>query len=1138
MSDLTQRHRLAAIGTPLEEDRLLLRRLQGHERISEPFLYRVEMASEDADIPFEELMGEQATIRLTDHDSTKVRYFNGIVADICQLEPEQGLNRYEATLVPWLWFLHKSSDCRIFQKKTIPEILTEVFKGHGFEDFEQRLSGSYPALEYCVQYRESDFNFVSRLMEEVGIYYFFVHENGKHTLILADSVAAHDPCSDYPALVYVGPDSPFSAANEVQRWEPFKKVTPGGFELLDFNFAEPKTEHKAEAEDPRPHSLSAFQQFEYEGEFTEDGGSEPAGKIQFEDLAKVRLQALQAEHRTARGESTCRGLILGHLFDLEGCYRQDQNGKHFIIEITHSIDLGEYLSTGRVPVDRFYTCAFLAIPADVDYRPPRRAPRPRVAGPQTAVVVGREGEEIDTDKFGRVKVLFHWDRDPDEPEDGKSSCWVRVAQNWAGKKWGAFFLPRVGHEVIVDFLEGDPDRPIITGRVYNGDNLPPYPLPDEKTKSTIKSSSTPDKDGHNELRFEDKKNSEQIYIHAEKDMDVRIKNNFRETNYGNRDVRVGWEKDGDRGGDYKILVRQDENVHIENDQFELVDNDSHLTIKGERTESFEKSKMTRVEEKAVLNTTDRIVEAGDSISHKTKEMFLQGAMAVHVKGMKIHVEGTNISLKSGPSFITISPAGVDISGPMVKINSGGSGQSATEPEAAPDIEVLEPFDAALASDSRSGGRGRGSGRSRVRGGGVLTPIRAPDYEPPPTPPPPRPPGPPPAPPEPERPCGIKALEVSCSHNERKAVGGRLLVVPSPSGNFSYAREIGRGDYAFGFEIAKKWGGSDLVSVKLIAEEPGEEQYAINTSPSAGRSSWNPGSSTSTSMESPETDDVWLKNFQPVGRYIFGKGCDDVIQQCEVFVFPSDSYEYSLKIAGFRKIINEVNEALKAIFQGSWGPVTITPSITGPSGQLKASHGWKEDSAGDKASYDLTFEASLSPIGGVTFDFRISLAEVAAAGSLSAIGIPPPIAQRIASTLTDYLADIFVGADVAITLGLAGSITRKAYFGGETANEGSAGPSVTGTVGVYLGASIGNPDILGAEIVGKGSTGLTASGAIKLDSSGVGLEFGLKCPGIEVSVSLTFQSFIWDKKDEFKWSPIPEFDVFGPKTIPLIEFNGD
>jgi len=408
---------------------------------------------------------------------------------------------YRATLSPWLWFLTRTSDCRIFQNMTVPAIIEQVFHDHGFNDFiPTKLSGSYRTWEYCVQYRETDFNFVSRLMQQEGIYYYFTHENGKHTLVLADNPGSHSTFSGYDQVPYYPPDvQEFRERDHIYEWTVEKQVQSGAYALNDFDFMAPRKNLRTLASTPKDHAMADLPMYDYPGDYTEasDGNAYSA----------VRLQELLAQHEILRGQGIARGLAVGYLFSLTHYGREDQNRKYLIVSAVHDLQSDTYESVAGIDAAKPYVGRITAIDAQQQYRAPRINPKPVVQGPQTAIVVGASGDEIHTDQYGRVKCQFHWDRYGEANQN--SSCWIRVAQSWAGKKWGTLYLPRVGHEVIVDFLEGDPHRPIITGRVYNDINKPPYTLPDNKTMSTLKSLSSTGGDGFNEFRFEDKKGSEQ-----------------------------------------------------------------------------------------------------------------------------------------------------------------------------------------------------------------------------------------------------------------------------------------------------------------------------------------------------------------------------------------------------------------------------------------------------------------------------------------------------------------------------------------------------------------------------------------------------------------------------------------------------
>ncbi|MHC4742285.1 MAG: type VI secretion system Vgr family protein [Planctomycetota bacterium] len=622
---ITQKHRELAIGTPLGADVLLLAAMSGSEQLGRPFEFQLELVSEDPQIKFEDIIGQNVTVRL-ELSKNATRYFNGYVSSFTQTPGRGGYAEYKATVVPWLWFLTRTSDCRIFQDKTVPDIIKQIFRDRGFSDFEDSLTGSYRKWKYCVQYRETDFNFISRLMEQEGIYYFFKHEDGKHTLVLADSPSAHQPFEEYEEIEYRPPDTAVSSDEVILTWIVSKNVLPGMYSLGDFDFTNTKKDLNTRAKVTRDHAGADYQMYDYPGEYAEHADGEK--------YSRTRIEELHSEYMVAKAESDSRGICTGCTFTLTEYPRDDQNIKYLITSASYDIALGEFESQGSDASESVYSCSFTAIDAAEPFRAARTTPKPSIPGPQTAIVVGPSGDEIYTDKYGRVKVLFHWDRYGKADEN--SSCWIRVAQVWAGKNWGAMYIPRIGQEVIVEFIEGDPDRPIITGRVYNGQAMPPYNLPGEMTKSTLKSNSSKGGQGFNEIRYEDKKGKEQIFIHAEKNEDVRVKNDSFE-----------W-----IGNERHLIVKKD--------QLEQVDGDKHLTVKGDQNEK--------------INGTIS-VDAGMDMQQKVgMKHGLEAGMEVHIKGgMKVVIEGgMQLSLKAGSSFVDLGPAGVFISGPMVMINSGGA----------------------------------------------------------------------------------------------------------------------------------------------------------------------------------------------------------------------------------------------------------------------------------------------------------------------------------------------------------------------------------------------------------------------------------------------------------------------------------
>ena len=460
---LTQANRQIAIDTPLCDDKVLLKSVSINEQMGRLFQMEAELISETPDIEFDDIVGKNVTIRLNLVGKGKVRYFNGFVSRFVQGEDSGGYAHYRATIVPWLWFLTRTADCRIFQDMTVPEIVQKVFSDHGFNDFKDSISGSHRKLEYCVQYRETDFNFVSRLMEMEGIYYFFEHENGKHTLVMADSANAHSTFPDYDKILFRPEGQAGSPAGDINQWVLAKEVQSGAYALNDFDFEKPKKDLQTKSNKTRSHAGAEFEIYDYPGDYIEHADGE--------SYAKLRIEELQAQHEVLQGEGIARGLCNGCKFKLDEHPRDDQNREYLITAAAYHLDAGEFEAASSSKGD-FFSCHFTAIPTAEVFRMPRITPKPLIQGPQTAIVVGKAGEEIWTDKYGWVKVQFHWDRYGKANET--SSCWVRVAQSWAGKKWGSIYIPRIGQEVIIEFLEGDPDRPIVTGRVYNGLSMPPY----------------------------------------------------------------------------------------------------------------------------------------------------------------------------------------------------------------------------------------------------------------------------------------------------------------------------------------------------------------------------------------------------------------------------------------------------------------------------------------------------------------------------------------------------------------------------------------------------------------------------------------------------------------------------------------
>jgi type VI secretion system secreted protein VgrG len=555
--------RRGTVTTPVG-DSLQLQSMTGYEELGRPFRFDLDLLSEVDDVKPNDVLGKTMTVNIELPDGSQ-RHLHGYVARFARVARRRGFVVHRATLRPWFWLLTRATNCRIFQNKTIPDIIKQVFRDQGMGDFEARLTGTYPSREYVVQFRESDFDFVSRLMEEVGIYYFFEHTADKHTLVLVDDASVHSPMPNYDTVPYYPPGQ--RDDEHFDHWSNFVEVRSGSYTVDDYKFQTPKATLEAERSAAKDHDQSEFKRYEYPG-----GYFEPA---QGKDVVKVRLEEHQSDFEIFEGEADCRGLAAGHIFTLSEYPRDDQNKTFLIVSSNYHIAAEQYESGGGTE-EKDFRCSITAIDSQVPFRPARSTPRPRI-GAQTATVVGKDGEEIWTDEYGRVRLDFHWDREGKANET--SSCWVRVAQIWAGGNWGAQFIPRIGHEVVVDFLDGNPDRPLVVGSVYNGFNKLPYALPQNQTQSGIKTQST--KGGStsnaNEIRFEDKKGSEQLYIQAEKDKEVLVKND--------RAAHIKHDDWLDVTNDRKKDIGQNETITIGANRKATITGNDSTTIVGNRDDT-------------------------------------------------------------------------------------------------------------------------------------------------------------------------------------------------------------------------------------------------------------------------------------------------------------------------------------------------------------------------------------------------------------------------------------------------------------------------------------------------------------------------------------------------------------------------
>lgn len=662
-----QDNRSVKISSPFGPNVLLFVRMSAIERMSEPFYAELTLFSEKPDLDADQILGKPLAVALdTGHF---VRHFHGLVTEFAQTGYQERFHEYRAVIRSWYWFLTRTADCRIFQGKSVPEIFKAVCQQAGFHDLQARL-GTYQPMEYCVQYRETDFNFLSRLLEQEGIFYFFKHSEDKHVLVLEDDVGQCQSTDGYQSV-------PFYSATVVNRrdrdhlhsWSMQKSFQTGNFATREYNFQQPSPILAGTASVSRKHDAGKFEVFDFPSDTSQ---LTSAG---LERVAKLRIQELQTSQMMARGGGDAAGLAVGNVFKLTGHPRQPYNIEYLITSTSIELISDSYHTGGDSAGTRF-SMSLEAVDVREPYRPARITPKPVIYGTQTAVVVGPKGDEIHTDELGRIRVQFHWDRYG--KLDDKSSCFVRVGQMWAGKNWGGIYIPRIGQEVIVSFLEGDPDRPLVIGSVYNGANKPPFPLPDNKTQSGIRSRSSLDgtADNCNELRFEDKKGAELVYLHAEKDQTLEVENDEslsvghdRAKNVKNNETTtIGKNRTESVGENESIAVGKDRSENVSGAESIAIGKDRSLSIGGSSTVSVGKDETVSVTD----NRTDEVgkdeqVTIGKNRTHNVGE---KDSLSVG-KQLLIDV-GDEIVIKAGDASITMKSDGtITIKGKDITLNADG-----------------------------------------------------------------------------------------------------------------------------------------------------------------------------------------------------------------------------------------------------------------------------------------------------------------------------------------------------------------------------------------------------------------------------------------------------------------------------------
>lgn len=710
MGTSTDKHSILALETPLGEGVLELRGFSGQEQLSRLFHFRLDLVSDNPSIKARELVGQCVSFSVELDDGLH-RKFHGVVNRLVAGKgDERDRRRYQADVVPQMWLLTCTQNSRIFQDLSVPEIIAKVFDEHQLSDYEvSGIHEEHPTRDYCVQYRESDYNFVMRLMEEEGIFFTFRHESNKHTIVMADQAGAYEECEESQIDFNEGTQ----IAGNIASWERRYSFVPGAWAQTDYHFQQPAdgvatpamilmSEVDTLVDLP---AAADFEVYDFPGLYDDhDVGRKKT---------QVRMQEEEVAFDVAKGSGTCVSFRPLGTFNLSGHESDEENGSFVITQVQHvAVEPRRDTSIGGAM--EAYSNAFTCIPDSVVFRPPRLTPKPLIQGSQTAVVTGPPDQEIFTDEHGRVKVQFFWDREGRREEN--TSCWIRCSQTSAGKGWGSMMIPRIGQEVVVTFLEGDPDRPLITGVVYNAEQIPAYSLPDERTKSYIKTNSSQGGDGYNEVRFEDKTDEEQIFIHAQRNLDERVRGSSMENVGGSRHLTVGHEDKGD----YRAKVHGDRHLQLIGNHIEKIDGnvrqtiggDQNFVVKGDKRDYVHGDDYSAVDGgRFNMVGADWMSQVGHLVQTRCGWMEVAASQSVDLSvgtSALVFLDASQILLwKSPTSFIRVDDSGVTIQGPMVHLNPGAVQQPPGPHGAQPPFHLAgeaSPEDPVAADNSVTGNK--------------------------------------------------------------------------------------------------------------------------------------------------------------------------------------------------------------------------------------------------------------------------------------------------------------------------------------------------------------------------------------------------------------------------------------------------
>ncbi len=689
-NDIVQENRQLRLKGPLGPKKMILTRADISEKMSALTETNIQFTSPDHNLKMEDVVGQRLSLELDD-SSGNTRYWHGHCVS-CAFEGRlggQGL--YRAEVRPWLWFLTLHADCRIFQEKSALDVIKEIFSDRGFSDMQDKTSATYEPRDYLVQYRETDYDFVTRLMEEEGIYYYFTHDSSKETLVLADGSGSHRPLENAAEILFEfkegggtggGSDSFKREEDHIYEWKSSERVNTGKVSLTDYDFTKPTTDLKALTAIPKgKHSHKDIEVYDYPGiHDTADFGKK---------RTRVRAEALASEYKRTTGVGNVRTMAVGGTFKLKEHPRAEFNKEYLVLSAIHKLQIETDDDTDGQTDTRLrdepreldekegqkkesYESAFTVQLKSEPFRAPLTTPKPIIPGVQTAIVTGPAGDEIYTDKYGRIKVQFHWDREG--RKDEKTTCFIRVAQTMSGQGWGSFHIPRIGQEVVVQFEEGNPDRPIVTGMLYNEAKKHPFDFPANMTQHGMKSNSTKGGGGFHELVFEDKKNEEFIRLQSEKDYKETIKNNA--------EISIGFEKKDP--GDLTQKIYHNKTEELETGDYSFTIKDGLQVVDIAKTNSVtvgESETVTVGDEKTDDVGSNYTINVGDTleISAGTKIKLTVGGSSIEMTSSEIKITSTTITVEgsgkveatAGGSMKLAASGNMDVKGAMATFEGSG-----------------------------------------------------------------------------------------------------------------------------------------------------------------------------------------------------------------------------------------------------------------------------------------------------------------------------------------------------------------------------------------------------------------------------------------------------------------------------------